>query len=243
GHSGVPAGPAPFGRLARGAGPRRAPWLRRRAGLCRPRHRPRAARRSAGAELRRPRAWTAAAAGDGAGDRADGDDGELGSESPRRRMDGGDAGRKSRRALRAHDRRHRVGARGPDEPDGALRPGGVSMPKEDMIEVEGTVVEPLPNAMFRVELENGLRVLAQARVDPNKRVKAWDEAETARVRDMIERELKVEGDLRREISMNVKRLMDIGSYRGIRHRKGLPVRGQRTHTNARTRKGKTRGVM
>jgi len=60
---------------------------------------------------------------------------------------------------------------------------------------------------------------------------------------MIERELKVEGDLRREISMNVKRLMDIGSYRGIRHRRGLPVRGQRTHTNARTRKGKTRGVM
>jgi len=63
------------------------------------------------------------------------------------------------------------------------------------------------------------------------------------VRDIIERELKVEGDLRREVSMNVKRLMDIGSYRGIRHRRGLPVRGQRTHTNARTRKGKTRAVM
>src|SRR5438132_20947 len=60
---------------------------------------------------------------------------------------------------------------------------------------------------------------------------------------IIERELKVEGDLRREVSMNVKRLMDIGCYRGIRHRRGLPVRGQRTHTNARTRKGKTRGVM
>jgi small subunit ribosomal protein S13 len=86
-------------------------------------------------------------------------------------------------------------------------------------------------------------VLDQARVDPNKRVKAWSEEETARVRDIIERELKVEGDLRREVSMNVKRLMDIGCYRGIRHRRGLPVRGQRTHTNARTRKGPRKGVM
>ena len=85
-------------------------------------------------------------------------------------------------------------------------------------------------------------MLEQARVDPNKRVKAWDEAETARVRDMIERELNVEGDLRREISMNVKRLMDIGSYRGIRHRRGLPVNGQRTRTNARTRKGPRKTV-
>ena len=240
------------------------------------------------------------------------------------------------------------------------------MAKEDAIEVEGTVVEPLPNAMFRVELENGHRVLAhvsgkmrmnfirilpgrpgeggavalrphprphhvpvqvdeqgrtrtamkvqtvgqdelralqdraargrdadhlqepaaqaaarlresdswhesrasifrersgarsrsptstasagrrrarssrKASVDPDKRVKAWTEDETARVREIIERELKVEGDLRREVSMNIKRLMDIGSYRGIRHRRGLPVRGQRTHTNARTRKGPRR---
>jgi len=80
-------------------------------------------------------------------------------------------------------------------------------------------------------------------VDPNKRVKSWTDEETARLRDIIEREYKVEGDLRREVSMSVKRLMDIGSYRGIRHRKGLPVRGQRTHTNARTRKGKSKGVM
>ena len=85
--------------------------------------------------------------------------------------------------------------------------------------------------------------MADARVDPNKRVKAWSDEETARVRDIIEREFKVEGDLRREVSMSVKRLMDIGCYRGIRHRKGLPVRGQRTHTNARTRKGKSKGVM
>ncbi|MBI1845348.1 MAG: 30S ribosomal protein S13, partial [Candidatus Rokubacteria bacterium] len=66
---------------------------------------------------------------------------------------------------------------------------------------------------------------------------------TARMREILERELKVEGDLRREVSMNVKRLMDIGAYRGIRHRRGLPVRGQRTHTNARTRKGPRKGVM
>src|SRR6266540_4752184 len=75
------------------------------------------------------------------------------------------------------------------------------------------------------------------------RVKDWSDDETGRVRDILEREYKVEGDLRREVSMSVKRLMDIGSYRGIRHRKGLPVRGQRTHTNARTRKGKNRGAM
>ena len=80
-------------------------------------------------------------------------------------------------------------------------------------------------------------------MDLDKRVKAWSAEETARIREIIEREMKVEGDLRREVSMNVKRLMDIGCYRGIRHRKGLPVRGQRTHTNARTRKGPRRGVM
>jgi len=74
-------------------------------------------------------------------------------------------------------------------------------------------------------------------------VKDWSDDETAKVREIIEREHKVEGDLRREISMNVKRLMDIGCYRGIRHRRGLPVRGQRTHTNARTRKGPSKGVM
>jgi small subunit ribosomal protein S13 len=74
-------------------------------------------------------------------------------------------------------------------------------------------------------------------------VKAWTDDEVNRIREIIERELKVEGDLRRDVSMNVKRLMDIGAYRGIRHRRGLPVRGQRTHTNARTRKGPKRGVM
>jgi small subunit ribosomal protein S13 len=80
-------------------------------------------------------------------------------------------------------------------------------------------------------------------VELDKRVKAWSDEEVTRIREIIERELKVEGDLRREISMNVKRLMDIGCYRGVRHRRGLPVRGQRTHTNARTRKGPRKGVM
>ena len=69
------------------------------------------------------------------------------------------------------------------------------------------------------------------------------EAQVAKIREIIEREHKVEGDLRREISMNIKRLMDLGCYRGIRHRRGLPVRGQRTHTNARTRKGPRRGSV
>ena len=91
--------------------------------------------------------------------------------------------------------------------------------------------------IYGIGIPSAKKVMADARVDPNKRVKAWSDEETARVRDIIEREFKVEGDLRREVSMSVKRLMDIGCYRGIRHRKGLPVRGQRTHTNARTRKG------
>src|SRR5437764_9107081 len=116
------------------------------------------------------------------------------------------------------------------------RVAGVDLPRDKRGEVALQYI-------YGVGRTTAIRVLAEARVDGNKRVKAWDEAETARVRDMIERELKVEGDLRRDISMNVKRLMDIGSYRGIRHRKGLPVRGQRTHTNARTRKGPRKGVM
>jgi small subunit ribosomal protein S13 len=80
-------------------------------------------------------------------------------------------------------------------------------------------------------------------MDPNRRVKDWTEEEVTRIREIIEREYKVEGDLRRDVSMNIKRLMDIGCHVGIRHRRGLPVRGQRTHTNARTRKGPRRGVM
>jgi len=116
------------------------------------------------------------------------------------------------------------------------RVAGVDLPREKRGEVALTYIYGIGRPASR-------RVLEQARVDVNKRVKGWSEEETARVREIIERELKVEGDLRRDISMNVKRLMDIGAYRGVRHRKGLPVRGQRTHTNARTRKGPRKGVM
>jgi len=116
------------------------------------------------------------------------------------------------------------------------RVAGVDLPREKRGEVAVTYIYGLGRS-------TGRRILLRANVDPNTRVKAWSDDEVTRIREIIERELKVEGDLRRELSMNVKRLMDIGSYRGIRHRRGLPVRGQRTHTNARVRKGPRRGVM
>ena len=116
------------------------------------------------------------------------------------------------------------------------RVAGVDLPREKRGEVAVTYIYGLGRS-------TGRRILLRANVDPSKRGKAWSDDEVNRIRELIERELKVEGDLRRDVSMNVKRLMDIGSYRGIRHRRGLPVRGQRTHTNARTRKGPKRGVM
>jgi small subunit ribosomal protein S13 len=116
------------------------------------------------------------------------------------------------------------------------RVAGVDLPREKRGEVALTYI-------YGIGTPTAKRLLADAQVDPNKRVKTWSEDEVARIRDMIERTIKVEGDLRREISMNIKRLMDIGCYRGIRHRRGLPVRGQRTHTNSRTRTGPRRGVM
>ena len=87
-----------------------------------------------------------------------------------------------------------------------------------------------------------LRVLTKANVDPLKRSDDVGEDEIARIRDVLETSVKVEGDLRRDIALNIKRLMDLGCYRGLRHRKGLPVHGQRTHTNARTRKGPRKAV-
>ncbi len=86
-------------------------------------------------------------------------------------------------------------------------------------------------------------ILFRASVDPGKKVGDLSEEEVNRIRQIIEEEGGVEGDLRKELSMNVKRLMEMGSYRGLRHRRGLPVRGQRTHTNARTRKGPRRGTV
>ena len=85
-------------------------------------------------------------------------------------------------------------------------------------------------------------ILAKCDVDPTARVNALGEDELARIREVIDRDYTVEGDLRRETAMNIKRLMDLGCYRGLRHRKGLPVRGQRTHTNARTRKGPAKAI-
>jgi small subunit ribosomal protein S13 len=111
----------------------------------------------------------------------------------------------------------------------------VDLPRDKRGEVALTYI-------FGIGRSSARRILTRAAVDLNRRVREWTEDEAARVREVIEREQRVEGDLRREVTMNIKRLMDIGSYRGIRHRKGLPVRGQRTHTNARTRKGPRRGV-
>ncbi|MDP3045534.1 MAG: 30S ribosomal protein S13, partial [Bacillota bacterium] len=98
--------------------------------------------------------------------------------------------------------------------------------------------------IYGVGRPSALKILADAGVNPDTRVRDLSEDELARLRDFIDKELKVEGDLRREISLNIKRLIEIGAYRGLRHRRGMPVRGQRTKTNARTRKGpkKTVGV-
>jgi small subunit ribosomal protein S13 len=117
------------------------------------------------------------------------------------------------------------------------RIAGIDLPKEKHIEIALTYIygigRPLSN-----------KILKQAAVNPDTRAKDLKEDEISRIAAIIQKEYKVEGDLRREISQNIKRLIDIGSYRGLRHRKSLPVRGQRTRTNARTRKGprKTVGV-
>jgi small subunit ribosomal protein S13 len=116
------------------------------------------------------------------------------------------------------------------------RVAGIDLPKEKRIEVALTYI-------YGIGLALSKRVLAKAGVNPDLRVKNLKDDDAARIQNIINSEnLKVEGDLRREISMNIKRLIDIGSYRGSRHRKGLPVRGQRTKTNARTRKGPRKTV-
>ncbi len=96
--------------------------------------------------------------------------------------------------------------------------------------------------IYGIGQSNALKILASAGVDPNKKVDDWDDQELTKVRNVINEEFKVEGSLRSEVQMNIKRLMDIGSYRGIRHRIGLPLRGQKTKNNARTRKGKKKTV-
>jgi small subunit ribosomal protein S13 len=113
------------------------------------------------------------------------------------------------------------------------RISGIDLPREKRIEIGLT-------AIYGIGRASALKIVREAKVDPATRVKALQEAEVVRLREIIDREYKVEGDLRRETAMNIKRLMDIGCYRGLRHRRGLPVRGQRTHTNAKTRKGPNR---
>ncbi len=96
--------------------------------------------------------------------------------------------------------------------------------------------------IYGIGRSNAVKILETAGVDPNKKVDDWDDQELTKIRNVINEEYKVEGSLRSEVQMNIKRLMDIGSYRGIRHRIGLPLRGQKTKNNARTRKGKKKTV-
>ncbi|MBR3690445.1 MAG: 30S ribosomal protein S13 [Eggerthellaceae bacterium] len=107
---------------------------------------------------------------------------------------------------------------------------GVDLPRDKRIEVGLTYI-------YGIGLTTSKKILAETGVDPDVRVRDLTEEDQAKLRDYIQENLIVEGDLRRDVTQNVKRLMEIGCYRGLRHRKGLPVRGQRTHTNARTRKG------
>lgn len=117
------------------------------------------------------------------------------------------------------------------------RIAGIDLPRDKRVEVALTYI-------FGIGRSTSKRILQATGVSPDTRVKNLTEEEITRLREYIDKNLKVEGDLRREVAMNIKRLMDIGCYRGLRHRRGLPVRGQRTRTNARTRKGprKTVGV-
>ena len=116
------------------------------------------------------------------------------------------------------------------------RIAGVDLPRNKRMEIALTYIYGIGKTKSR-------DILKKADVSGEKRTDALDENEVRRIRDVLEAECKVEGDLRREISMNIKRLMDLGCYRGLRHRKGLPVRGQRTHTNSRTRKGPRKGQI
>lgn len=115
------------------------------------------------------------------------------------------------------------------------RIAGVDLPREKRLEVALTYI-------YGIGRSSSLKILRDSQVSPDTRVKDLTEEEVNRLRRVIEGQYRVEGDLRREVSMNIKRLMDIGCYRGLRHRRGLPVRGQRTSTNARTRKGPRRTV-
>ncbi len=115
------------------------------------------------------------------------------------------------------------------------RIAGIDLPREKRVEVGLTYI-------YGIGLTTSQAILRETGISPDTRVRNLTEEEVVRLREYIDRSLKVEGDLRREVGQNIKRLMEIGCYRGLRHRRGLPVRGQRTHTNARTRKGPRRQV-
>ena len=115
------------------------------------------------------------------------------------------------------------------------RIAGVDIPRDKRVEISLRYIYGIGPTLAR-------KILAQTRVSPDTRVRDLTEDEVSRLRELIEREYRVEGDLRREVQLNIKRLIEIGSYRGLRHRRGLPVRGQRTRTNARSRKGPRKTV-
>jgi len=115
------------------------------------------------------------------------------------------------------------------------RIAGVDLPKNKRMEIALTYI-------YGIGRSKAKEILAMAGVNPDTKTDILADAEISAIRNIIDREMKVEGDLRRDTSMAIKRLMDVGAYRGLRHRKGLPVRGQRSHTNARTRKGPRRSI-
>ena len=115
------------------------------------------------------------------------------------------------------------------------RIAGVDLPRDKRVEIALTYV-------FGIGRSRAQQILRETAIDPGTRMRDVTEEEAARLRDYIERHYTIEGDLRREVQSNIQRLMEIGSYRGLRHRRGLPVRGQRTRTNARTRKGRKKTV-
>jgi small subunit ribosomal protein S13 len=116
------------------------------------------------------------------------------------------------------------------------RIAGIDLPRQKRVEVALTYI-------YGIGVTRSNKILGQAGIDPSVRVKDLSEEEASRIAKIIDAEGGVEGDLRKEVAMNIKRLMEIGSYRGGRHRRNLPVRGQRSHTNARTRKGPRRGMI
>ena len=115
------------------------------------------------------------------------------------------------------------------------RISGIDLPRDKKVEIGLTYI-------FGIGRASALEIMEKAGIDASLRVRDLTDADVNKLRQVIEKEYRVEGALRTEVSMNIKRLMDIGSYRGTRHRRGLPVRGQRTHTNARTKKGPRRAI-